>query len=492
MTREYGLTLRQFVFVVAALLALCGFVGLLGFELNQSYDREFDFAEREVETLSRVLERHASGTIEKIDVVLRDVVTDFAGAQGDRRLPDAAVNARLKLRLNSIPESQSLRIADADGRFIYDATGEPSSVSIRDRPYFQRSRNDARAGLVISEPIFARLTANWVITVSRRLNHADGSFAGIVQAAVRADYFRDFYKTLDVGKDGLIGLYDDGLRLVARHPERPELLGTRIGAPRLETFMDDGAHAGIYVSVSPLDGIKRTQAFRRLGDLPLVIVVGKSHDDFLGVWRHKALIYALGAVICAFLLGALTLVWQRSYGRAVRMAQKMTSAYEQTMQQARALLDSLPDPAWLRDREGRNVAVNEAFLRMCGLSMEEVVGKTALEIWHEPEASHFHGRDLEVLEQQRRIDDEGSLVGADGRRRYYEYVRTPVRDEGGQMVGIAGCARDVTERKEAEDRIRHLAEHDSLTDLPNRLLLNEKMSDANGTTLSETHVVSTR
>jgi diguanylate cyclase (GGDEF)-like protein len=66
---------------------------------------------------------------------------------------------------------------------------------------------------------------------------------------------------------------------------------------------------------------------------------------------------------------------------------------------------------------------------------------------------------------------------ADGTVRLFEYTRTPVRDESGRIIGIAGVARDVTERVRAEQRIRYLAEYDQLTDLPNRIVLGERLAE---------------
>ncbi|MBX7159979.1 MAG: EAL domain-containing protein [Acidimicrobiia bacterium] len=66
----------------------------------------------------------------------------------------------------------------------------------------------------------------------------------------------------------------------------------------------------------------------------------------------------------------------------------------------------------------------------------------------------------------------------DGTRRWIENRATPVYDSTGRMVAIEGIARDVTERKEAEDRLAHQATHDPLTDLPNRTLLIDRIDQS--------------
>ncbi|MFN8105007.1 MAG: EAL domain-containing protein [Acidimicrobiia bacterium] len=66
----------------------------------------------------------------------------------------------------------------------------------------------------------------------------------------------------------------------------------------------------------------------------------------------------------------------------------------------------------------------------------------------------------------------------DGTRRWIENRATPVLDAAGRIVAIEGIARDVTERKETEDRLAHQATHDPLTDLPNRTLLIDRIDQA--------------
>jgi diguanylate cyclase (GGDEF)-like protein/PAS domain S-box-containing protein len=65
----------------------------------------------------------------------------------------------------------------------------------------------------------------------------------------------------------------------------------------------------------------------------------------------------------------------------------------------------------------------------------------------------------------------GSLV-------WVEQRNVPILDKGGQLVAMEGIARDISERQRSEEIIRHLAYHDALTDLPNRILLNDRLKQA--------------
>ena len=479
MAKQTGISSRQFVFVVIAVLALTGFCALLGFELKHSYDGELAYARRNVENLAFTLEGQTRATVEKIDIVLREVQyrlqKDYP--QGLPQVKGAVVNEELARLLASIPESQSLRVANAQGNFVFDASGKVGPATIGDRAYFQRNKNEPQAGLVISDPIFARLTQNWVVTLSRRLEDRQGNFIGLVQAAINTDTLQHFFATLDVGKGGVVALYDGNLRLIARQPNLPSRLGKIVNNPEIAQNIL-GRSAGSFTAVSFQDGVTRVFSFRRLENLPFVVFVGLSEDEVLGEWYRKLTYYGLSALVLAASLLGLILVWQRSYVHAVLLAQNMSNAYGESASRMRALLDSIPDLAWIKDAQFRFHAVNEAYARIAGMPGAEIVGKTVFQVWPEALARQFQSHDEAVLETGQAHHVEVEVPDSQGQLHILDYIRVPVRDEEGEVVGIAGVARDITERKQAEARIRHLAEHDALTDLPNRNLLNTRLAEA--------------
>lgn len=479
MTKETGISSRQFVFVVIALLALTGFCALLGFELKHSYDTELAYAQRNVENLAWTLEGHTRSTVEKIDLVLLEVQhrLQIDYPQGLSQRKGSGFNAELARLLAAIPESQSLRVVDTHGNFIFDATGKLSPATIGDRAYFQRNKNERQAGLVISEPIFARLTQNWVITLSRRLEDRQGNFMGLVQAAINTDALRHIYGTLDVGKGGVASLYDADMRLIARQPNLPNRLGKSISNPEIARNIT-ARSAGSFSAVSYQDGVRRIFGFRRLENIPFVVFVGLAEDEVLAEWYRKLTYYGLSALVLALALLGLILIWQRSYVQALRLAQNMSNAYGESASRMRALLDSIPDLAWIKDAQFRFHAVNEAYARIVGKPATQMLGQTVFQIWPESLARQFQAHDEEVLRTGEPHHVEMEIPDQDGKPHILDYLRVPVRDEDGQVVGTAGVARDITGRKQAEARIRYLAEHDALTDLPNRTLLNTRLAEA--------------
>jgi len=183
-------------------------------------------------------------------------------------------------------------------------------------------------------------------------------------------------------------------------------------------------------------------------------------------------------LLLALVLGGWIAVWLRIYDRAHALAQGMTRAYENTTRQTRALLDSLPDPAWLSDREQRLIAVNDAYARACGQPADTLPGQTVATIWPAEAADSLARQDAMALTEQRQQRRTDTQQLADGGIRHFEFISTPVLDEHGELAGVAGVARDITQLHEDQERIRYLAEHDQLTQLPNRSMLADLMSQA--------------
>jgi diguanylate cyclase (GGDEF)-like protein/PAS domain S-box-containing protein len=122
------------------------------------------------------------------------------------------------------------------------------------------------------------------------------------------------------------------------------------------------------------------------------------------------------------------------------------------LQRQVALLNGIPDLAWMKDRELRIIAVNERTAERLRVARDAVIGKTDYEIGPAPLAERHRQEDLEVIRSGTtlRLDEHGRY----GTDRWFEVVKTPVFDDEHQVVGVIGIARDITERKQTEEALR--------------------------------------
>ena len=121
--------------------------------------------------------------------------------------------------------------------------------------------------------------------------------------------------------------------------------------------------------------------------------------------------------------------------------------------QQSALLDSLPDLAWLKDARGCLVCVNLAFSKRYGIPREAAAGKTDFDIYPRDKAAQLRHEDSEIIATRTPMRYE-SWQDFDGERRWVEIFKAPVFDDAGSVVGTVGTSRDISARKAAERQLQ--------------------------------------
>lgn len=123
--------------------------------------------------------------------------------------------------------------------------------------------------------------------------------------------------------------------------------------------------------------------------------------------------------------------------------------------QRKAILDNIPDIAWLKDEEGRFLLVNQRLVEIAGKSRaEEVVGLTDFDFWPRELAERYRKDDAEVMRSGQHLRVEEPFVDAHGNTFWLETVKTRIVDSAGRVIGTTGIAHDITERKRAEEAMR--------------------------------------
>ncbi len=160
----------------------------------------------------------------------------------------------------------------------------------------------------------------------------------------------------------------------------------------------------------------------------------------------------------------------------------------------RTIYDSAPFAIVAIDLRGVIQAMNPAAEILLGYSADELVGRTTPALYHDRQELSLRAAQLAVelgepvapgidaliarARTGRPDEREWTIIRKGGHRMPVMQVMTSLTSETGEAVGYLGISYDVTERKRAEEHIRHMAHHDALTSLPNRVLLHERLSAA--------------
>ncbi|MFA5825607.1 MAG: diguanylate cyclase [Gallionellaceae bacterium] len=182
--------------------------------------------------------------------------------------------------------------------------------------------------------------------------------------------------------------------------------------------------------------------------------------------------------------------WIRTTGQAERIDNKITRVFgnimditkskqaEELMRLSSTVFNTVDEAILVSDADNRVITVNPAFTRVTGYTPEEVIGGNPSLL-----SSGKHGAEF-YRELWLQLTSQGSWSGEIWNRRksgevYVEWTSIKqVRDTHGKLTHYVAAFSDITARKAAEENIRHQAQYDALTDLPNRVLLFDRLRQA--------------
>lgn len=146
--------------------------------------------------------------------------------------------------------------------------------------------------------------------------------------------------------------------------------------------------------------------------------------------------------------------------RDITEQQNLTRQLQQERILLRTLIDALPYNIYVKDRMARKTLANRADLKALGAETEaEVLGKTDYDLLPRNVAASCYADDMRViLHGEPVINRRELIINNAGGRQWLETTKLPLRDEQGEIVGLVGIGRDITEHLAAEARLRMLSQ----------------------------------
>jgi two-component system, sensor histidine kinase and response regulator len=432
------------------MLVCLSMIGIDGWRTYMARNDALAAAQKDTANIARSIAHDAEENFDAADLILRGIVErveaeELGLAQRER------LNKFLSAAVSTQRRFHGLAILGEQGQYLASSFPQLSDgLSDGDQAYFRHHAADSSRAMSIGAPLKNRADQAWVITASRRYNHPDGSFAGVVLLTIDENFLERFYNSFDIGGQGAVTMIRrDGI-LLARRPFDGASIGRDVvaGTPARDQLI--GSPTGDLEMVSPIDGTLRLVSYVTLDSYPIVTAVALAKSEILAPWWRQAwnhFFVDLGLAALAAVLGA----W---VGREQRRRLDAEIAHGLAAAEYRLLADNCSDMITVLDRQFTRRYVSPASLDLLGIAPEALIGTKPLNFCHPDDRDAL----AEVYRRMEAGQERGSIAcrlqHKDGHWIWIEAELRRIRPEGLYGKGeIIAVSRDISARKAGESAL---------------------------------------
>jgi diguanylate cyclase (GGDEF)-like protein len=466
-----------------------------------------DDAVRELRNDALLLAEEEDRLLQSIDAVQSDLIQAMRDAGIDtpeafqRDMGTEGAYRNLHTRIAGLPQVASLSLYDNQAALLnVSSVWPPPPGNDVDRSLFDALTADKSARPFVSLPWRSKVTGQWAIVLGRRFDAPDGRLIGFVLGSIQVSYFEQYYAHLPLTGGASYSMFLRDGTLIARYPRTNPAIDA-IGTTYINTenfgSILRAVDNGVVRMVSSLDGNDRLVVPHALPHFPLLIAVGDTAESILASWRAQSRILMLIGMFMEGVLAVMVLLSVRHL-HGYELLQEAEIGQERARvelalaaereQAARALQaqERLFDAALQNMQQGllmfsharELLVVNRRFYELFGMPCDSLAqGMSYDELTARVgDLGNVAADDIDGIREVRRMllaQNKQALVTwelSDGRA--FNVTHEPM--EGGWLATL----EEVTELRKAEERLVHLAHHDGLTGLPNRVLFRDKLAEA--------------
>lgn len=437
---------------------------LTSFILWQESQSRVKAAEVFSQNTTLMLSNHIAGIFKEADIVLQAVEERYQNKQARNTFDPESFRQFLKKAQSWTTGFSNLGFIDAKGIYRYRADFV-QPINLSDRAYFTRlkDRPDASGGspMVFDGPIFTKVAQRWALVMARRVEHVDGTFAGVVFLHWDMDRLEKLLESIDAGDDGLIVLRTTELAQVSRYPQISEedgSPGNRKVSKELVELTKKFPQAATYFATSLLDHKSRVISYKKVDEYPFYIISGQAIDkSIFSLDENSTYGISLSAVM-------LSLAW---IGLIVMFRQNRRYLHKELNDFAGKVLTASPVSMLLLNRNNQITQANPAAHRLFGYEQDAIIGLSADKLLSCQNNKSSLSKLTGLAEGDTTIN-EAMFCRQDGTTFTALQSVAAVTDATGHTGHFIETIVDITELKLTQERLRKEVNTDKLTGLLNR------------------------
>lgn len=403
---------------------------------------------------ARLLEEHATQTLEGATRKLDEVAESIQRARIDPAQPDAVRRILASHDLFGNPNLKALQFVGLDGRSWITSPDYPAhQTNISDRRYYQiLAAHPEIHRAMIGRPYASRYDSQLALPVARNLFDRDGHRIGLISVDIRLAYFGSLYARLAAENNASVAIFSEDGFIIVRSPFEARYVDRDIDSEPGFANVLAGTDEGSFEDAAFLDDeFPRLYTYRKVRGFPVATVYGRDLDSILAPWQQRTAERLRFSAAFIILVVALTWFLQRY----IRSLQGSRQSLRESEARFVRLFQLSPVPLILIRGQTREILeVNEAWSQQYGFPAAEAVGRTVdeLGIWVDPSARE---RCIKTLTATGKLErQEVQLRHRDG--------KTLICLLSGRIFDVAGEAQvifnsyDITRIHEIETEIRQL------------------------------------
>ncbi len=507
-----GIRARVLWLVLAAIVP---FILLAAAGLWQELRTEQDAAIRRALNEARIVAAHLDDHIGNLD----NLLLGLARAVSTSSAEAGRTSALLREVKSQLPDFVShILLFSREGYSIASSfENETQPIYAGDRLYFRKLLAGER--MAIGEAIRGRASGRWLINLARPVEDETGRMLGVLSIGTWLEHFQDALRLDNLPAGSVVRIVSESGIVIAQSVNGPNWIGRDLsGVAAVQRHMR-AKEIGEVVSWS--DGVRRITGSSTAYRVPW-LVSEAARRRRMGGDRFEP---RLGSHFCIIaLLAAFAVAWGLS-AKIVRPIQQldrdasmlaagdlshrseiqtrdeigelatsfnlMAASLEQRQDEARrsadeirgtkdalaALIEHAPIPIVVKELQAQKfILVNQAYEKFMGISRDRLIGKTVNDLFPPDEAERIIYYDQRALHSNERISSgEFSVHTPNNGVRIVATTRLVVHGADDKAQHLMAVIQDVADRKKAEEQIFHIAHHDALTGLPNRIQYNERL-----------------
>jgi diguanylate cyclase (GGDEF)-like protein len=468
-------------------LALCGGILVIAIAVATamavyaSRDRAVTAAKRELENSALLVSRHFEQVLTDFIFVQKAIAAEIELEQIDtpeefrEKMGTHFIHRMLASKVTAARELVGVTLWTAEGQLLNASQQWPvANRSVAQREYFKTFKSNRTDKPYLIELVSSQFVDGRAIVFAHRINSAQGEFIGLLTRALSPKVFENYFASVALGKDAAIALLHTDGTMIARYPQADHLIGKNILSAIQYERLGSTDMSTVWTS-SPVDGADRFAAPASIGTFPLRIAVSTTVDSALREWREQTRLLVIAASLSALVISITLVLIIRQLQRQYEASRRQLVLEKQRLDTA---VNNMSHGLVLFDADRRLVLCNERYLEMFKASRDVVKPGCSLRVMiqHRKDTGAFVGDVDEYctdfLENfRKRVTGRTMINTGDGRIIQLLYHALP---DGGWVTTL----EDITDRRRSEERIAHLAHYDALTELPNRLMFQERLRHA--------------